>query len=52
MFSPSDHEVKKNLLLSIPSCLGFFKLPAARQPLDTVQKGIHNFDSHCFAGQV
>ena len=40
MFSQSDHEEKKNLLLSIPSCLGFFRLPAARQALDTVQKGI------------
>lgn len=36
MFSQSDQEEKKNLLLSIPSCLGFFKLPAAHQPLDTV----------------
>ena len=35
MFSQSGHEERKNSLLSIPSCLGFFKLPVVHQPLDT-----------------
>ena len=53
MFSQSDHEEKKNLLPSIPSCLGLFKLPAVHPSpsLDTVQRKIHNLTGPAFHGK-